>query len=95
MDHATSAGPAGPHFAEIMERLLGPEVYALLADPDVTELYVNPDGRVRVDTRLRGRHATGLVLAFCPEQRSAGSGDSASAAEDHHSFRHAAEHSPQ
>jgi type IV secretion system protein VirB11 len=31
-------------------------------DPDVTELYVNPDGRVRIDTRSRGRHVTELVL---------------------------------
>jgi type IV secretion system protein VirB11 len=56
------AATSGPHFAEIMERLLGPEVYALLADPDVTELYVNPDGQVRIDTRSRGRHATDLSL---------------------------------
>ncbi len=62
MDRSPTATPSGPHFSEIMERLLGPEVYALLADPDVTELYVNPDGRVRIDTRSRGRHVTDLVL---------------------------------
>jgi type IV secretion system protein VirB11 len=60
MDRTMAAN--GPHFSEIMERLLGPEVYALLADPDVTELYVNPDGLVRIDTRSRGRHLTELVL---------------------------------
>src|SRR6476660_9315928 len=53
----------GPHFAEIMERLLGAEVYALLSDPDITELYVNPDGQVRVDSRSRGRYATSISLA--------------------------------
>ena len=49
MERSPTTTPSGPHFAEIMERLLGPEVYSLLADPDVTELYVNPDGRVRID----------------------------------------------
>jgi P-type conjugative transfer ATPase TrbB len=62
MERSVAAPPSGPHFSEIMERLLGPEVSTLLADPDVTELYVNPDGRVRVDTRSQGRHATELVL---------------------------------
>jgi Flp pilus assembly CpaF family ATPase len=51
-----------PHFAGIMEILLSPEVYALLADPDVTELYFNPDGQVRIYTRSRGRHSTDLSL---------------------------------
>jgi P-type conjugative transfer ATPase TrbB len=62
MDRSHAVATPGPPFSEIMERLLGPEVYALLADPDVTELYVNPDGRVRIDTRSRGRHVTELVL---------------------------------
>jgi type IV secretion system protein TrbB len=62
MDWTPPGTASGPHFAEIMERLLGPEVSALLADPDVTELYVNPDGVVRVDTRSAGRQRTALAL---------------------------------
>jgi type IV secretion system protein TrbB len=55
-----------PHFAEIMARTLGPELCALLADPDLTDLYVNPDGLVRIDRRGVGRCLTGIHL---PEAR--------------------------
>jgi type IV secretion system protein VirB11 len=39
----------------MMARYLGPVVMRLFADPDVTEVYVNPDGRVRIDSRTAGR----------------------------------------
>ena len=41
-------------------RYLGPPVTRAFADDDVTEVYLNPhDGAVRVDTRSRGKIATG------------------------------------
>jgi type IV secretion system protein VirB11 len=55
-----------PHFAEIMARTLGPELCVLLADPDLTDLYVNPDGLVRIDRRGAGRRLTDIRL---PESR--------------------------
>ena len=40
----------------MMARFLGEGVMAAFADDDVTEIYVNPqDGRLRFDTRSRGR----------------------------------------
>ena len=38
-----------------MERYLGRGVVELFADDDVTEVYANADGRVRVDTHARGK----------------------------------------
>ena len=44
-------------------RYLGPAVTRAFADEDVTEVYLNPqDGMVRVDTRSRGKIATGEPL---------------------------------
>jgi type IV secretion system protein TrbB len=44
-------------------RYLGPEVTRAFADEDVTEVYLNPqDGTVRVDTRSKGKVATGEHL---------------------------------
>jgi P-type conjugative transfer ATPase TrbB len=56
--------PAAPsdeparHYRDSLARALGPAILAALADPDVTEVYVNPDGRLHFDTRSRGRLAT-------------------------------------
>jgi type IV secretion system protein VirB11 len=42
--------------AEMMARYLGERVMEAFADDDVTEVYVNPqDGRLRLDTRSRGK----------------------------------------
>ena len=42
----------------LMERYLGPDVLAAMADDDVTEVYVNAgDGRLRADTHSRGKVA--------------------------------------
>jgi len=53
-------GIAGPNYAEMMARYLGPSITAAFADEDVTEIYVNPqDGRVRVNTYSQGKAETG------------------------------------
>lgn len=44
-----------------MARLLGPEIMAAFANPDVTEVYVNTDGRVWLDTRTEGTVCRGLL----------------------------------
>jgi type IV secretion system protein TrbB len=55
---AAPADDAARHHRDSLARALGPEILAALADPDVTEVYVNPDGRLHFDTRSRGRLAT-------------------------------------
>jgi type IV secretion system protein TrbB len=49
--------------AERHARYLGPEIARFFDDPDVTEVYVNPDGRLRVDTHSRGKVDTGILLS--------------------------------
>jgi P-type conjugative transfer ATPase TrbB len=44
---------------EALARALGPVAVAAFADPDVTEIYVNPDGRLYLDTRSEGRRDSG------------------------------------
>lgn len=58
----TASAPAsGPDYAEMMARYLGPGVMRAFLDDDVTEVYLNPqDGRLRVDTRSRGKVDTGI-----------------------------------
>ena len=47
----------------LMERYLGPDVLAAMADDDVTEVYVNAgDGRLRADTHSRGKVALGATV---------------------------------
>jgi P-type conjugative transfer ATPase TrbB len=61
--------PAGPadestrHFRDSLCRALGPAVLDALADPDVTEIYVNPGGSLYLDTRSRGRVAAPARLS--------------------------------
>jgi P-type conjugative transfer ATPase TrbB len=59
---SSPAEEAARHHCASLARALGPEVLAALADPDVTEVYVNPSGRVHLDTRSRGRVATATLL---------------------------------
>ncbi|MEW5928931.1 MAG: ATPase, T2SS/T4P/T4SS family [Gemmatimonadota bacterium] len=56
------AESAGGRYVESLERALGIPVLRLFDDPDVTEIQVNPDGRVWVDTHSVGRKATELTL---------------------------------
>lgn len=47
----------------MMARYLGARVVAWLTDDDVTEIYANPhDAHLRLDTRSRGKVATGQVI---------------------------------
>src|SRR6185312_15316076 len=60
---AASATVAPDRLDEMLARYLGPSVLPLLDDPDVTEIYVNPQDRsVRLDTRTRGKIESGLHL---------------------------------
>jgi type IV secretion system protein TrbB len=59
---AAPADEAGRHYRDSLARALGPEVLAALAEPDVTEVYVNPSGCLYLDTRSRGRVATASML---------------------------------
>src|ERR1700693_2834652 len=48
---------------EMLSRYLGPTVIHAMADDDVTEVYVNPqDGAIRLDTRSRGKIASGTTI---------------------------------
>ena len=49
-------------YRELMERYLGPRVVEAFADDDVTEVYVNGDGRLRLDTHSRGKVLAGVDL---------------------------------
>jgi type IV secretion system protein VirB11 len=51
------ADEAGRHYRDSLARALGAEVLGALAEPDVTEIYVNPSGCLYFDTRSRGRVA--------------------------------------
>ncbi|HVT61643.1 MAG TPA: P-type conjugative transfer ATPase TrbB, partial [Thermoanaerobaculia bacterium] len=50
------------HFRESLARTVGPAVMGALAEPDVNEIYANPDGRLYFDTRSAGRVAAGAEL---------------------------------
>jgi type IV secretion system protein TrbB len=64
--HLAPEDAAFNHYRDSLARALGGEIVAALANPDVTEIYLNPSGRVHFDTRSRGRVATSVRLA--PEQ---------------------------
>jgi P-type conjugative transfer ATPase TrbB len=57
-----AADEAARHYRDSLTRALGPEILAALTDGDVTEVYVNPSGRVHLDTRSRGRIPTPTIL---------------------------------
>jgi type IV secretion system protein VirB11 len=54
------------HYRDSLCRALGPAVLEALANPDVTEIYVNPSGELYLDTRSQGRIAADAHLP--PEQ---------------------------
>ncbi|HVT16760.1 MAG TPA: P-type conjugative transfer ATPase TrbB [Thermoanaerobaculia bacterium] len=56
----------GRRYREGLARALGEGVMRGLGDPDVTEVYVNPSGRVYFDTRSEGRRESGEEMG--PEQ---------------------------
>ena len=52
--------PAVDRLDEMLSRYLGPVIVGALADPDITEIYVNPqDQAIRFDTRSRGKIDSG------------------------------------
>ena len=48
---------------ELLRRQLGPRILAAIADPKVTEIIVNEDGRVWFESYGKGMHEAGLTLA--------------------------------
>src|ERR1700716_3741362 len=54
---------------EALVRAVGMEVFAALGNADVTEIYVNPGGRLFVDTRSGGRVDAGVVIEAEAVQR--------------------------
>ena len=48
---------------ELLRRQLGPRILAAIADPNVTEIIVNEDGRVWIESYAKGMHEAGLALA--------------------------------
>ena len=64
MDTVVASATVAPdRLDEMLARYLGPSLLLLLDDPDVTEIYVNPQDRsVRLDTRTRGKIESGLHL---------------------------------
>jgi len=60
------AAQAALRTREMMVRHLGSAAIRAFADPDITEIYVNPDGCLRFETRTRGPVATDESLS--PEQ---------------------------
>ena len=57
------ADESARHFRDSLCRALGPAVLEALANPDVTEVYVNPSGALYLDTRSQGRISTPVRLA--------------------------------
>lgn len=61
---ATGREKAGPDYAEMMARYLGPALMHAFSDDDVTDIYVNPqDARIRFDTCSKGRIDSGHSIA--------------------------------
>lgn len=50
-------------WAGSLARHLGPRIMEVLSDPDVTEIYANPNGRLWLKTNSRGRIALDLSLS--------------------------------
>ena len=63
-DATTSPGAiVSDRLEEMLGRYLGPAIIEVMADPDVTEVYVNPqDGAIRLETRSRGKVDSGAAI---------------------------------
>lgn len=62
-DTNTVAAPAVDRLDEMLSRYLGPAIVSAIGDPDVTEVYVNPqDHAIRLDTRSRGKIDSGYSI---------------------------------
>jgi Flp pilus assembly CpaF family ATPase len=59
----TASAPAVDRLDEMLSRYLGPVIVGAMGDPDVTEVYVNPqDHAIRFDTRTRGKVDSGQSI---------------------------------
>ncbi len=68
-DAETGGMDPGRRHCDALARAVGPAVMAAMADPDVTEIYVNPGGRLFLDSRARGRRDSGTALTASQVQR--------------------------
>ena len=55
--------------SEMLAAALGPDISAALADPEITDITVNPDGRLWLDRHDTGRGFTGTVIPACDRER--------------------------
>ncbi|MEL6237286.1 MAG: P-type conjugative transfer ATPase TrbB [Pseudomonadota bacterium] len=55
--------------SEMLAGALGPRISAALGDPDVTEIMVNPDGRLWFDRHGEGRVVSGCVMPSADVER--------------------------
>jgi len=65
MEQAPPSAAAEQHrrIKEKLERELGPDIVRLLSEPDVTEIMLNPDGRVWIDRISLGMEQVGTMKA--------------------------------
>lgn len=58
-----SSAEACDRIEEMLGRYLGPSILSAIGDPDITEVYVNPqDCAIRFDTRSRGKISSGETI---------------------------------
>src|SRR5215469_14809396 len=48
---------------ELLRRQLGPQILAAIADPEITEIIINEDGRVWFESYGKGMHEADLSIA--------------------------------
>lgn len=64
-----SAAESADRKRSMLRTAMGPEIAAALAQPEVVEVMVNPDGSVRLDRLGSGRHDTGCRLPSAQVER--------------------------
>lgn len=64
-----SAGEAAGRRRAMLRTAMGPAIAAALADPEVIEVMVNPDGALRLDRLGEGRRDTGVNLEAAQIER--------------------------
>jgi type IV secretion system protein VirB11 len=64
-----SAAESADRKRAMLRTAMGPEIAAALADPQVVEVMVNPDGALRLDRLGAGRGDTGVVLGVAQVER--------------------------
>lgn len=64
-----TAGISGDRRRAMLRTAMGPAIAAALADPQVTEIMVNPDGALRLDRLGEGRSDTGIRMEAAQVER--------------------------